>query len=85
MNIGLDVHQATIVAAVLDADGKLMMESVIETQMPPFLSAGAGSHWLHFFSDRAFGINYCEQLGLLFANGLMARSAYIADRQEVSG
>ena len=30
--IGLDVHQATISAAVLDSTGKLVMESVIETK-----------------------------------------------------
>ncbi len=27
--IGLDVHQATIVAAVLDESGKLVMESIL--------------------------------------------------------
>ena len=30
--IGLDVHQATISAAVLDSDGKLVMESILETK-----------------------------------------------------
>src|ERR1039458_5448795 len=30
--IGLDVHQATISAAVLDGNGKLVMESVVETR-----------------------------------------------------
>lgn len=30
--IGLDVHQATISAAVLDAAGKLLMESTFETK-----------------------------------------------------
>ena len=30
--IGLDVHQATISAAVLDSNGKLIMESVLETK-----------------------------------------------------
>jgi transposase len=30
--IGLDVHQATTVAAVRDADGKLVMESILETK-----------------------------------------------------
>jgi hypothetical protein len=30
--IGLDVHQATISAAVLDSTGKLVMESVLETK-----------------------------------------------------
>src|SRR5215469_10946488 len=30
--IGLDVHQATISAAVLDSSGKLVMESILETK-----------------------------------------------------
>jgi hypothetical protein len=30
--IGLDVHQATIVVAVLDECGKLILESVVETR-----------------------------------------------------
>jgi hypothetical protein len=30
--IGLDVHQATISAAVLDSTGKLVIESVLETK-----------------------------------------------------
>jgi len=30
--IGLDVHQATISAAVMDAHGKLLMECLLETR-----------------------------------------------------
>ena len=30
--IGLDVYQATISAAVLDSDGRLVMESILETK-----------------------------------------------------
>jgi hypothetical protein len=30
--IGLDVHQATISVAVLDATGKLVMEAILETK-----------------------------------------------------
>ena len=30
--IGLDVHQATIVVAVMDSSGKLVMESILETK-----------------------------------------------------
>jgi hypothetical protein len=30
--IGLDVHQATISVAVMDAGGKLVMESILETK-----------------------------------------------------
>jgi hypothetical protein len=35
--IGLDVHQTTITAAVLDSTGKLMMESVLETKAATIL------------------------------------------------
>jgi hypothetical protein len=35
--IGLDVHQATITAAVLDSTGKLVMESVLETKAATIL------------------------------------------------
>jgi transposase len=35
--IGLDVHQATISAVVLDSTGKLMMESVLETKAATIL------------------------------------------------
>ena len=35
--IGLDVHQATISAAVLDSAGKLMMESILETKAETIL------------------------------------------------
>ena len=30
--IGLNVHQATIVVAVMDSTGKLVMESILETE-----------------------------------------------------
>src|SRR5215467_4446146 len=35
--IGLDVHQATISAAVLDSTGQLLMESIIETKAATIL------------------------------------------------
>ena len=40
--IGLDVHQATTVAAVLDAHGKLVMECVLETQASTLLDFVGG-------------------------------------------
>lgn len=36
--IGMDVHQATTVVAVLDAEGKLVLETIVETQ------AGGSDH-----------------------------------------
>src|SRR5215469_6681600 len=59
--IGLDVHQATIAAAVLDANGKLVMESVLETRASTILDfirgvggqlnitfeEGISAEWLH--------------------------------------
>ena len=35
--IGLDVHQATIVVAVMDSTGKLVMESILETKAATIL------------------------------------------------
>ena len=35
--IGLDVHQATISAAVLDSTGKLVMKSILETKAATIL------------------------------------------------
>ena len=40
--IGLDVHQATISVAVLDCNGKLVMESILETQSATILEFFAG-------------------------------------------
>lgn len=40
--IGLDVHQATISVAVLDATGKLIMESILETKAATILEFLAG-------------------------------------------
>jgi hypothetical protein len=59
--IGLDVHQATTVAAVRDADGKLVMESLLETKASTLLDfvrglrgelhvtleEGSWAAWLH--------------------------------------
>src|SRR6202795_1949317 len=40
--IGLDVHQATIVVAVMDSTGKLVMESILETKGATILQFFAG-------------------------------------------
>ena len=40
--IGLDVHQATIVAAVMDSTGKLVMESILDTKAATILAFFAG-------------------------------------------
>ena len=40
--IGLDVHQATIVVAVMDSTGKLVMESILETKAATILQFFAG-------------------------------------------
>ena len=42
--IGLDVHQATISAAVLDSDGRLIMESILETKAATVLQFIHGLH-----------------------------------------
>ena len=40
--IGSDVHQATIVVAVMDSTGKLVMESILETKAATILQFFAG-------------------------------------------
>ncbi|MGA7549556.1 MAG: hypothetical protein WBW24_12350 [Candidatus Sulfotelmatobacter sp.] len=40
--IGLDVHQATIVVAVTDSTGRLVMESILETEAATILQFFAG-------------------------------------------
>ena len=40
--IGLDVHQATISVAVMDASGKVVMESILETKAATLLEFFAG-------------------------------------------
>ena len=40
--IGLDVHQATISVAVMDANGKVVMESILETKATTILEFLAG-------------------------------------------
>jgi hypothetical protein len=37
--IGLDVHQATISVAVMDSQGKIIMESILETKAATLLSS----------------------------------------------
>ncbi len=63
--IGLDVHQATISAAVLDSDGRLIMESILETKAATILQfihglrgslqitfeEGTCAAWLHAVPD----------------------------------
>jgi hypothetical protein len=41
-DIGLDVHQATISATVLDSTGKLVMESILETKADTILQFVGG-------------------------------------------
>jgi hypothetical protein len=41
-HIGLDVHQASIVVAVMDSTGKLVMESILETKAATILQFFAG-------------------------------------------
>ena len=49
--IGLDVHQATISVAVMNATGKVVMESILETKTSTILEFFAGLHgtlWVTF-------------------------------------
>jgi hypothetical protein len=42
--IGMDVHQATISAAVMDAHGKLLMECLLETKADTIVEFIQGLH-----------------------------------------
>ena len=42
--IGMDVHQETISIAVMTADGKLVMESIVETKASTILQFVQGLH-----------------------------------------
>lgn len=49
--IGMDVHQASIVAVVLDASGKVVMESILETRAETvlqFIGGLSGTLWVTF-------------------------------------
>jgi transposase len=53
--IGLDVHQATISVAVMDANGKVVMESILETKAATILEFFAGLRgtlWVTFEEGR---------------------------------
>jgi len=43
--IGLDVHQATIVVAVMDSTGKLVMESILETKAATILETRTSAEY----------------------------------------
>jgi hypothetical protein len=42
--IGMDIHQATVSVAVMDADGKLVMECLLETKAATILEFIQGLH-----------------------------------------
>jgi hypothetical protein len=61
--LGLDVHQATISAAVLDSAGKLVMEAMLETKAETnlqFLRGLRGS--LQVTLANAVSQNICKRL-----------------------
>jgi hypothetical protein len=43
--IGMDVHRATISVAVMDGDGKLIMECLLETKAATILRVHPGIAW----------------------------------------
>src|SRR5204862_7511290 len=49
--IGLDVHQATISVAVMDSKGKVVMESILETQA----ATGTARNFVGHFRRRHVG------------------------------
>jgi hypothetical protein len=51
--IGLDVHQATISVAVMDSQGKVVMESILETKASTLLEFFAGLRGSLFVTEMA--------------------------------
>jgi hypothetical protein len=61
--IGLDVHQATISAAVRDSDGKLVLEAILETKaetMLQFIHGLRGSLHVTFEEGTSAAWLYCH-------------------------
>ena len=46
-NIDMDVHQATISAAVMDVHGKLLMECLLESRASTIVDFIQGLHGVH--------------------------------------
>jgi len=65
--IGLDVHQATISASVLDSIGKLVMESVLETKAATilqFIHGLRGSLHVTFEEGRPYSVHRIPMSGI---------------------
>src|SRR5438309_4479953 len=74
--IGLDVHQATISAAVLDSAGKLVMEAILETKAETMLQflrglrgslhvtleEGTWAAWLHDLLNMTWAGEHSEHV-----------------------
>jgi hypothetical protein len=87
--IGLDVHQATISAAVLDSTGKLVMESILETKAATILQFVQGfrrcvhvaleektcAAWLHdLLKPHVTNVLVCETSLVREQNGILIRT-----------
>ena len=59
-SIGLDVHQATISAAVRDSDGKLVLEAILETKAETMLRFIHGLRRHDFLTIGVAGQTTCE-------------------------
>ena len=75
--IGLDVHQATIVVAVLDGSGKLVMESVVETRAATILEfiSGLPRRATHNLRGRNLGRLAVQRIKTACQQGRCLRSA----------
>jgi hypothetical protein len=59
-SIGLDVHQATISAAVRDSDGKLVLEAILETKAETMLRLSTVCVGTTFLTIGVAGQTTCE-------------------------
>jgi hypothetical protein len=80
--IGLDVHQATISVAVMDSQGKVVMECILETKASTLLEFFAGLHGSLFvtFEEGTLG-----SLALRSAQATCQRGSGLQSAQDPTG
>jgi hypothetical protein len=77
--IGLDVHQATISVAVMDSQGKVVMESILETKASTLLEFFAGLSGSLFVT---FGGRHLGSLALRPAQAACYRGSGLQSAQD---
>jgi hypothetical protein len=89
--IGLDVHQATTVAAVLDGNGKLVLDAIVETKASTLLELlhgirgelnvtleeGTCAAWLHdVLEPHVHRVMVCDPIIRLLVDSIRREQAF---------